>query len=100
MKKQNGIEKGENGNSSRKAKSDCNQIDERKVKRMKQEDAKNDPSNNDGILSEIISSNVLEKVGDIAKDYERNSKPFPHNVVKDLFVDGFLGKHNIHTVCI
>ena len=56
-----------------------------------------DPSNwaqhtAEGNLSEIISSHVLEKVGMISKEYEQNSKPFRHNVVKDLFVDGFLGK--------
>lgn len=119
MKKENNTEENTKEvdgdiNNGKKTKVDSNQND-RETKRMrKQEDTTasssiveqqlvagmnmntKDPScekpNIDGNLREIISSNVLENVGDIAKEYQRNSKPFSHNVVKDLFVDGFLGK--------
>ena len=43
-------------------------------------------------LSEMISSNVLQNVDELAKSYQSNTKPYHHGFVEDIFVDGFLGK--------
>lgn len=85
-----------------KTKADVTLDDQRESKRKRAEeqiveegdskDTTNAKAGKDGDLSEIISTKVLGNVGVIAEEYKKNSMPYSHNVVKDLFVDGFLGK--------
>jgi hypothetical protein len=58
------------------------------VKRMKtvQEEEKKKSIN----LHDLISSQLLDNVQDVSESYQAN-KPYPHGLVEDVFIDGFLG---------
>ena len=91
-----------------KTKADLILDDHREVKRKRAEeqvqevdskDTTNAKAAKNGDLSEIVSTKVLGNVGAIAEEYKKNSVPYSHNVVKDLFVDGFLGEMVFLLMC-